>query len=210
MAENQGGGGQQRQQPPKQQMITCPQCGKQTAKDKPHCYECGKPLEVQCSNCGIKVPNTKYCSNCGVPLAANNPSMANKPKVENWELECSSVGKAGRYTIRVQATKNGIGEQVGIAIATAMQVFSRGDGLARLAESEIRGKDFIPGKVVKSDQAGLLVVEVEFSHKKEEINFSIQGRQADTWVSLSGPRHEALTSGSLIDAFGAAVKYHKK
>jgi membrane protease subunit (stomatin/prohibitin family) len=45
--------------------VACPVCGKIVSPGK-FCLECGSPLEVKCSNCGLVIPNgAKFCPDCG-------------------------------------------------------------------------------------------------------------------------------------------------
>lgn len=49
-------------------MIICPHCGNQTLVGK-FCASCGKPLVIDCPNCGATLPVTvKFCPNCGAKI----------------------------------------------------------------------------------------------------------------------------------------------
>ncbi|MBD3279078.1 MAG: zinc-ribbon domain-containing protein [Candidatus Aegiribacteria sp.] len=48
--------------------VQCPSCGKNVPPGK-FCPECGKPMGVQCSQCGnVAAPGTKFCPECGNKL----------------------------------------------------------------------------------------------------------------------------------------------
>jgi hypothetical protein len=179
---NRSGGNQ-----PQYRKVDCPQCGEETNGNKTYCAECGKSLKVVCGNpvCKKTVANTKKCGSCGHDLQKVAAKSTGKTL---WEIEVQSAGKNGKYNLRVQATKDGVGKTLSICVTTIGNVLSVGTGKARVISNDLLTRGDTPVDIVSTNNKGLLICDIEFTSKSMELAFAIVGCQADVEkITLWGP-----------------------
>jgi hypothetical protein len=180
------------QQPPKPKCIFCGTIQTGTGK---FCNTCGKPVEVNCGDCGTAVKNSVFCSSCGKQLnelPTQQPIVKNKE--EKWLItahEPDSPGTDGKYLIPIQVTCNGKGVKSNLCILV--------------------GNNALDGKEThKTNKDGFLLIRVEVKTKRAQLYINLAGFTAETEkrVWLYGKKPEVFNDywGTIL----ARKKFYKK
>ncbi len=200
----------------KSQWSVCP-CGHQNHPGNNNCPKCGVP-KAQFQAPQPPVPPQPAPASQSAPTnqggqQSGGATQAKKSSQEDWTLKPTVSGSDGRYVVSVQVAKNGSMKSVQEVFvgSDGCQVTDFGNAQIKITDTPIAGPFPLPAPV-KSNAKGLLVCEVELTHRKMvTITFTLPGKQLSTpaEVRLQGPswKWPVGANGEKLGFFAALKDY---